>query len=117
MDLRTSFGRQGEELAAHHYESLGFTVLDRNYRCSEGEIDVVVGRGHLIIFCEVKTRRSSRWGEPSEAVGWRKQQRLRRLAACWLADRRPDHREVRFDVVSVVVGEAEPEVTLIPDAF
>ena len=117
MDLRTTFGRRGEELAAEHYRALGFTVLDRNYRCRDGEIDLVVRRDHLIVFCEVKTRRTSRWGEPSEAVGWRKQQRLRRLAACWLADRRPDHREVRFDVMSVVVAKDDPEVTLIPDAF
>jgi putative endonuclease len=117
MDVRTTFGRQGEGLAAELYRKLGFSVLDRNYRCRDGEIDLVVSRAQLIVFCEVKTRHTSRWGEPSEAVGWRKQQRLRRLASSWLADRRPNSSEIRFDVVSVVIQDDRSEVTLIPDAF
>jgi putative endonuclease len=118
MDPRTTFGRRGEELAADHLENNGFTILDRNYRCSQGEIDIVAGHGSLVVFCEVKCRHSARWGEPSEAVGWRKQQRLRRLAASWLGDRRrPVFADVRFDVVSVVVRDGVPELTHIPDAF
>jgi putative endonuclease len=117
MDGRTSFGRVGEDLAAGHYRKQGFAILDRNYRCRQGEIDIVAGRGPLVVFCEVKSRHSSRWGEPSEAVGWRKQQRLRALAASWLADHRPAARELRFDVVSVVVRDGVPELTHIPDAF
>lgn len=117
MDVRTSFGRRGDELAANHYRRLGFTVLEQNFRCREGEIDIVAERDSLLVFCEVKTRHTSRWGEPSEAVGFRKQQRLRRLAACWLADRRPRFRDLRFDVVSVIIRDEESEVTLIADAF
>jgi putative endonuclease len=117
MDARTTFGRIGEELAAEYLRKLGFTVLERNYRCSQGEIDIVAGRDGLVVFCEVKCRHSARWGEPSEAVGWRKQQRLRHLAASWLGDRRPASADVRFDVVSVVVREGVPELTHIPDAF
>jgi putative endonuclease len=117
MDVRTQLGRRGELLAAEHYRALGFTVLEQNYRCREGELDMIASRGRLLVFCEVKTRHSSRWGEPSEAVGWRKQQRLRRLAACWLADRRPKYCELRFDVVSVLLDNGEPHVTLLCDAF
>jgi putative endonuclease len=117
MDTRASFGRVGEQLATQHLKEQGFTVLDQNYRCSLGEIDIVAARGPLLVFCEVKSRHSSRWGEPSEAVGWRKQQRLHRLAAAWLADRRPKFGELRFDVVSVVIREGVPEVTHLPDAF
>jgi putative endonuclease len=117
VDPRRSFGRVGEQLAAGHYRKQGFTILDRNYRCKEGEIDIVAARGGLVVFCEVKCRHSSHWGEPSEAVGWRKQQRLRRLAAAWLADRRPSGRELRFDVVSVLMRDGVPEVTQITDAF
>ena len=91
--------------AAADYRKQGFTILDRNYRCNQGEIDIVATRGRVVVFCEVKCRHSSHWGEPSEAVGWRKQQRLRRLAAAWLADRRPANRELRFDVVSVVMRD------------
>jgi putative endonuclease len=117
MDTRTSFGRFGEELAVEYLEKQGMTVLDRNYRCSSGEIDIVAAQGPLLVFCEVKSRHTARWGEPSEAVGWRKQQRLHRLAATWLADRRPRFGELRFDVVSVVMHEGAPQVTHIPDAF
>jgi putative endonuclease len=117
MDTRTRFGRVGEQLAAEHLKQQGFTVLDRNYRCNLGEIDIVAARGPLLVFCEVKSRHTSRWGEPSEAVGWRKQQRLHRLAAAWLADRRPTFCEVRFDVVSVLMRDGVAEVTHIADAF
>jgi putative endonuclease len=117
VDPRRSFGRAGEQLAAEHYRKQGFTLLDQNYRCREGEIDIVAARGRLVVFCEVKCRHSSYWGEPAEAVGWRKQQRLRRLAAAWLADRRPSFRELRFDIVSVVMRDGVPEVTQITDAF
>ncbi len=117
MDPRPSLGRAGEDVAARLYRRLGFSVLERNYRCREGEIDLVAARGRMVVFCEVKTRKSGAWGAPSEAVGWQKQQRLRRLAAAWLHDRRPGPVDVRFDVVSVIVRGARAEVTHIPNAF
>ncbi len=117
MDARARLGRSGEELAADLYRRQGFKIVEQNYRCREGEIDVVAARGGVLVFCEVKTRLTARWGEPSEAVGFRKQQRLRRLAACWLSDRRPKFSALRFDVVSVVAGGGVPQVTLIADAF
>ena len=117
MDDRRSFGRAGEDRAADHYRRLGFTILDRNYRCDLGEIDLVVGRDDLIVFCEVKARRSDRWGAPSEAVGWRKQQRLRKLAGRWLAERRPRVPRIRFDVVSVLERGPDVELTHTPAAF
>lgn len=74
-------------------------------------------RGRLLVFCEVKTRRTDRWGLPAEAVAWGKQQRLRRLAAQWVSEHRPGDVEIRFDVVSIVVEGARARVTLIPAAF
>ena len=117
MDPRTRFGRGGEAAAARFYESQGFVIVDRNYRCSLGEIDLVLRRGRLIVFCEVKTRRSARWGLPAEAVKQQKQARLKRLAGRWLAERRPGVADVRFDVVSVIVHEGRIELTHIPNAF
>ncbi len=117
MDGHLSLGRSGEDEAAALYRRLGFEVVDRNYRCGAGEIDLVATRGREIVFCEVKTRVSDTWGEPSEAVGWRKQARLRRLAAHWLSERRARGCRVRFDVVSVIVRGARFEVTHIVDAF
>ena len=117
MDARPALGRRGEDLAAEHMTRLGFTIVERNYRCRDGEVDIVAARGGVVVFCEVKTRRTNRWGEPSEAVDGRKQERLRRLAARWLRERRPGAVEVRFDVVSVVARGARPELVHIADAF
>ena len=99
------------------YERLGYRVLDRNFRVDEGELDIVARRGDVLVFCEVKTRRSDLWGSPAEAVAWKKQQRLRRLAARWMHARRPGPVEVRFDVVSIVMRDGEPEITHLPGAF
>jgi putative endonuclease len=117
VDARPAVGTRGEDLAAELYRSLGFVVAERNYRCSHGEIDLVARRGRTLVFCEVKTRTTDRWGQPSEAVGALKQARLRRLAAHWLGERRPGPVQVRFDVVSVIVRGVRTEVTHIPDAF
>jgi len=117
MDARMDLGRAGEDAAERLYRKSGFQVLERNYRCTAGEIDLVVRRGPLIVFCEVKARRTDRWGEPSEAVHHGKQARLRRLAAVWLSDRRPGPVDIRFDVVSVIVRRGRVEVRHIEDAF
>jgi putative endonuclease len=95
-------GRWGEDLAARWYRQQGYSVLDRNWQCREGELDLVAGRDRLIVFCEVKTRASDRYGIPAEAVGWRKQQRLRRLAAIWLATHDHPPVQLRFDVACIL---------------
>jgi len=86
---------------ARHYQSAGYEVLDRNWQVRGGELDLVMVRGGEIVFCEVKTRSSDRWGGGFEAVDYRKQRFLRRTAASWL-DSHEFHGEVRFDVASVV---------------
>jgi putative endonuclease len=117
MDARARLGRTGEDLAVAHYRRRGYTVLDRNYRCSGGEIDVVLRRGKVLVFCEVKARSSDRFGAPAEAVHPLKQDRIRRAAANWLVSRRPGRVDVRFDVFSVIVRAGRIEVGCIPDAF
>ena len=117
METRTALGRKGEDLAADLYARLGYSVLERNFRCPEGEIDLVAGRGGLVVFCEVKTRGSDNWGLPAEAVAPVKQARLRRLAARWLTARQPGSVEIRFDVVSIVMRDGRPEITHFPAAF
>lgn len=105
---RRSLGAEGEALAARWYESQGYEVLARNWRCREGELDLVLRRGHTIVFCEVKSRSSEAFGVPAEAVTRTKQARLRTLAALWLADTGLGRgKELRFDVASVLRGELE----------
>ena len=116
MDTRL-LGPEGEDAAAALLRRLRFRIVDRNWRCSEGEIDLVAVRGSLVVFCEVKARRTRHFGEPSEAVGVRKQLRLRRLAGRWLQQHRSRYARVRFDVVSIVVGEHNVEVLHIANAF
>ena len=83
-------------------------MLASNWRCREGELDLVLGQGRLYVFCEVKTRSSTAFGAPVEAVTRDKQMRLRRLAARWLEEDAPARaREIRFDVASVLAGEIE----------
>ena len=118
---RLELGASGEELAAHWYTAAGYRVLARNWRCREGELDLVACRGGLAVFCEVKTRRDVRFGLPAEAVTPAKQRRLRRLALRWLAERPPGEArfpDLRFDVACVVARPgAAPSVEVIEAAF
>ena len=98
-----SLGAFGEAYAARHLVEHGMVLLDRNWRCDAGEIDLVLRDGRVLVVCEVKTRSSVAYGSPIEAVTEQKAARLRRLAARWLAEHavRPD--EVRIDLVGVLV--------------
>ncbi len=101
-------GRRGEELAARHLAALGMVVLDRNWRCDAGEIDLVLRDGRVLVICEVKTRTSIAFGAPLESVDRRKADRLRRLGARWLRvhDCHPD--DVRVDLVGVLAPRGGP---------
>jgi len=101
-----SRGRWGEALAARHYRALGFAVLDVGWRPPErelqGDLDLVLRRGDLVVFCEVKARRdAARFGGAVAAVSAVKQAQVRTLAASWLRQRRPGGVDVRFDVVAI----------------
>jgi putative endonuclease len=117
MDTRPIIGRSGEDAAVQLLRNRGLTIVERNFRCRAGEIDIVARAGQTVVFCEVKTRKTDRWGDPSEAVGYKKQARLRRLAAEWLRTHQVGRVEIRFDVVSVIVREGRTELRHIPDAF
>ncbi len=107
-----ALGRWGERRVARLYESSGYVVLDRNWRVRGGELDLVLSRGDEIVFCEVKTRRSDRFGAGAEAIDRRKQRFLRRTAASWL-EAHGRRGRLRFDVVSVV----GPRIEVIEAAF
>ena len=102
-ERRRALGVYGEACAAQHLVEQGMVLLDRNWRCDAGEIDLVLRDGRVLVVCEVKTRSSTAFGSPLEGVTARKAARLRRLAARWLAQHQlhPDH--VRIDIVGVLV--------------
>jgi putative endonuclease len=100
---RIALGRWGEDLAAQHLQASGYEVLARNWRCRQGELDIVARARGLLVFVEVKTRTGTAFGEPAAAVDRTKARRIRGLAATWLRDCRPNGwNDVRFDVISVV---------------
>src|SRR5829696_6815525 len=93
--VKVLLGRFGEDLAVRHLEAAGLQVLDRNWRCAEGEIDIVAAEGDTLVVCEVKTRTGTGFGDPAEAVVGAKAARLRRLALRWLAARGLGWRDLR----------------------
>jgi putative endonuclease len=95
-------GRYGEDVAARHLAEQGLVVLQRNWRCELGEIDIVARDGASLVVCEVKTRRTGACGLPVEAVTARKAARLRRLAARWVSESGLHPADIRIDVVSVL---------------
>lgn len=108
MRATDALGRYGEDVAARHLAEQGIVVLERNWRCDDGEIDILGRDGDVLVVCEVKTRRSTAYGDPLEAVTPRKAARLRRLAARWLAERGVHPTAVRIDVVGVLRPERGP---------
>jgi putative endonuclease len=110
-------GRFGEELAADHLQAQGLTLLDRNWRCDVGEVDIVARDGDTLVICEVKTRSSRRFGSPLEAITPEKAARLRRLAACWVRahDVRPF--AIRIDLVGIVLAGGEPQIEHVRGAI
>ena len=107
MDRRRALGAAGEERAAAWYRARGYRVLDRNWRCREGELDLVVARGRALVIVEVKARRSDRFGTPAEAVTPAKQRRLRGLALRWIEATGARPTSIRFDVVAILGDQLE----------
>jgi putative endonuclease len=115
---RAALGRAGEEAALQVYLRNGFRLVARNWRCPLGELDLVVRRGRLLVFCEVKTRSVHAFGGGYEAVTRAKRRRLRRLAEAFVAAAAVRPAAARFDVASVALQRgAAPDVEIFQDAF
>ena len=116
---RDPLGDRGENVAARYLRNQGYRILTRNFRCPLGEIDIVARDGRTLVFCEVKTRSSTAFGEPVEAVDARKSRRLRTLGATW-TDEHPGRWEaLRFDVVGILVrpGRGPAQLRHVRGAF
>ncbi|HHD56714.1 MAG TPA: YraN family protein [Desulfobulbaceae bacterium] len=118
MESTTTIGRQGEDLAVDWLRAHGYTIVARNYRRRFGEVDVIAHQGEYLVFVEVKTRSSGRFGSPFDAVTLRKQQQLSRIAKDYLVRNKKMDTPCRFDVLSIILAEDRPPtVDIIVNAF
>ncbi|HYE80550.1 MAG TPA: YraN family protein [Clostridia bacterium] len=118
MGKNKVFGAFGEEIASAYLTERGYRLLDRNFSCKAGEIDIIAVHGDSIIFIEVKTRSSEKYGQPSEAVSTVKQRRMVRTALYYLQKKRLLDYMCRFDVIEIMVDvENNHRINLIEDAF
>lgn len=108
MRAKDALGRYGEDLAARHLQQQGLTILDRNFRCHAGELDIVARDGSCLVVVEVKTRRSVVFGDPLEAVTPHRLRRMRHAALRWLEERQVHAPAIRFDVVGIVAPADGP---------
>lgn len=117
MDNRRTLGNRGEDLAAAFLKKQGYKILERNYRTSLGEIDLICRHRGALVFIEVKTRTGARFGAAQDAVHPGKQARLRKLADYYLKQQRLGEVAVRFDVVGILWQEGKPQIEVIQGAF
>lgn len=115
--MTRELGELGENLAVRHLQSLGYRIVERNYRCRWGEIDCVALQGKTLVFLEVKARRTDEFGGPLEAVDGRKRRRMTRLARHYAQLKNLTDVAQRFDVVAVWFEGGKPRVELYANAF
>lgn len=114
----SSLGAIGESIAVTFLKGQGFTIVERNFRCVCGELDIVAREGRTIVFVEVKCRNNENYGSPQLAVTPFKQRQISKAALVWLSHRKLYDAEARFDVVAILVHRGElPQIEHIRDAF
>lgn len=110
-------GEKGELAAVSFLKRNGYKILETNYRCAIGEIDVIAREKNELVFVEVKTRKSDARGYPEESVGIKKQKKMSQLALWYLQNKAIDAADARFDVIAIMVSETKNEIRLIKNAF
>ncbi len=117
-DKKKVIGKVGEQLATAYLKQNGFHIIERNYRQKWGEIDIIARDKKTIVFVEVKTRKSNRFGSPFEAVTTRKQQQIARTAHDYLCRNNLFNKSARFDVIGIILSrDDKPSIELIQNAF
>ncbi|MGA2955899.1 MAG: YraN family protein [Thermodesulfobacteriota bacterium] len=114
---RLSLGKKGEELAIGQLKALKYKILERNFKCPLGEIDIIARDKSTLVFVEVKTRATRDFGGPAAAVDWRKQRQLSKVALTYLNKKKLSNVPARFDVVAVELISPFPRIEVIPNAF
>ncbi len=114
---RIHLGKKGEELAVAHLQKMKYKILDRNYKCPLGEMDLIARDKNTLVFIEVKTRTTKDFGGPAAAVDLRKQRQLSKVALHYLNQKRMNNIPARFDVVAIELIGPVPQVEIIRNAF
>ena len=118
MEPRKQLGNTSEALALKHYQKHGYRLIEQNFTCKAGEIDLIVQKDDILVFVEVRSRTGTQYGEPSESVNRKKQDKIKKSAKYYLyCNRFLERYYCRFDVVSIVWNAGSATVEWIPDAF
>src|SRR4030067_2650176 len=114
---KKELGKKGEELALRFLKKKGFRIIEKNYVCKMGEMDIIAREKDTLVFVEVKTRTSTTFGPPQLAVNPKKQSQMSKVALNFLKEKRLGDVKARFDVVAILLGPRGEEIELIRDAF
>jgi putative endonuclease len=114
---KKELGRKGEEIAFRFLKKKGYRIIEKNYVCKMGEMDIIAKEKDTLAFIEVKTRTSTTFGPPQLAVNRKKQMQLSKVALYFLKEKRIEDVKARFDVVAILLGPKGEEIELIRDAF
>ena len=114
---RIQTGKRGEDIAVAYLKNRGYRIIERNYKCLFGEIDIVAKDGDTVVFVEVKSRKSEKFGDPQGAVGREKQKKISRISLKYLDEKHLYPCDARFDVVAIKMLPAGSIVELIQNAF
>jgi len=114
---KKEIGRKGEELALRFLKKRGYQIIERNYVCKMGEMDIIARDRDILVFVEVKTRTSTTFGPPQLAVNPKKQSQMSKVALYFLKEKKLEDVKARFDVVAILLGQKGAEIELIQDAF
>ncbi len=116
-DDRKKLGQAGEQLAADFLKQKGYSIIQRNFRCAAGEVDIIAKDKDYLVFVEVKTRRNHSYGSPLEAVDFRKQRQICRTALCYLQQHPAADQDIRFDIIAITITAKKPLIEHITEAF
>jgi len=116
MNHNLELGNKGEEIAVKHLKENGYEIIDRNWRASRTEIDIIAKHQKCTIFIEVKTRSNTKHGQPEEIVDEGKMKRIANTAEIYLEEKKIEG-EIRFDIISIILNDVQQELNHIEDAF
>ena len=117
QNTRQRFGEQGESLAVWYLKKNGYKILEQNYRTKLGEIDIIAKENKTLVFVEVKSRKSIRYGNPKWALTPKKQRKISMVALTYLKATNQSNIKARFDVVAITANQDEPKIENVKNAF